>query len=70
MADVAAALRFLRGAIRDPFSEDASSARLLAIAFGIVGMIVSLTHPENGGIVVAALIGGGAVALLSRAKGP
>lgn len=68
MSDIARGLNFLIGLIRDPFTEDASSARLLALAFGIVGIIIALQHPTEGGVVVVALVGGGAVAMMSRGK--
>lgn len=68
------ALRWLVGALQDPVTLDGSSARILA--FGCVllaafATIYGLTHgvdPVGIAAIDTALVGGGAVALLSRKK--
>lgn len=58
---------FLFGLVKDPVSGDLSSARVGGLVCLIIGSIVALTHPEYDGT-VAAMIGGGAVSLLSRTR--
>lgn len=57
-------LDFLKDMITDPVTKGASSARIMALIFGIVGCVTALLGMEAG--VVAALVGGGSVALLTR----
>lgn len=60
--------RFVIGVVTDPITADLSSSRGLAILFGIVGCIVALKHPGEAAT-VAALVGGGSVAIATRTKG-
>lgn len=54
--------------IVDPFTNDLSSCRLIAVACAAAGIYIALTHPTDAATTVAALIGGGAVAILTRSK--
>lgn len=56
---------FLKEAITDPITKGASSTRILAFMFGITGCITAFLCDAA---IVAALVGGGSVALLTRAK--
>lgn len=60
-------IAWIRGIVEDPKSKNLSSTRLCALVFGAFGCFVAVTSPENSET-VAALIGGGAVALLVRTK--
>lgn len=57
---------FFKDMITDPVTGGASSARILAILFGVVGCITALLGYEAG--IVTSLVGGGSVALLTRKK--
>jgi hypothetical protein len=60
------AVRWLAGFLKDPVSGDPSMARLCALACVLIAAYaVYKTQPAT---TIAALIGGGAVALLSRSK--
>ena len=60
-------LRWTLGIVQDPISADLSSARVAGLTCLVVGCTIALKHPDASGT-VAALIGGGAVAFLSRVK--
>ena len=60
--------RFILGAIMDPISGDLSSARVAGLVCVGVAAVVALSHPTDGSGTVAALIGGGATAFLTRTK--
>lgn len=58
---------FLLGAIRDPQTRDASSARIAGLAAIIAGITIAFLHPDRAATVTA-LVGGGAVPFLTRNK--
>lgn len=60
-------IAWIRGVVEDPKTKNLSSTRLCALVFGAVGCFIAVTSPENAET-VAALIGGGSVALLVRTK--
>lgn len=62
------ALLFLVKAVSSRQGDGASLSRLICVLFAITGCVVALRHPGEAAT-VAALVSGGAVAILSRERG-
>lgn len=61
-------LRFLLSPVTARKGGGLSLTRLCAFAFAVAGCVVALRHPSEAATVVA-LVGGGAVAILTRERG-
>lgn len=61
--------RFLLGLVRDPVSGDCSSCRTIALFLAVVCVPLAIVKGCDAGV-IAALVGGGVVALLSRKSAP
>lgn len=61
-------VRFLFSPVSTRQGTGVSLSRLLALLFGLAGILTGLLHPDATGTVVA-LVSGGSVAILSRERG-